>query len=110
MKHKLIKKHQKLTPIEKFCAKLVEIFSKPTALLLACGIQLVWVFIGQITHKDPFPYVFLLTCSNILQLILMFVINVAARHTTELAEQRAEADHEAIAEILASLEQIKHQK
>jgi len=44
--------------------------------------------------------VFLLTCSNVLQLILIFVIAVAQRQSSLHDELRAEADHGAISRPL----------
>ncbi len=49
---------------------------------------------------DPYPFVFLLTCSNVIQLILIFVIAVAQRQLSLHDELRAEADHGAISRLL----------
>jgi hypothetical protein len=49
---------------------------------------------------DPYPFVFLLTCSNVVQLILIFVIAVAQRQVSLHEELRAEADHGAISRLL----------
>lgn len=46
------------------------------------------------------PFVFLLTCFNVIQLILIFVIAVTQRQSSRHDELRAEADHEAISRLL----------
>ena len=93
--------HQEnLSPVEKYCKKIADATGAPAALALAIVSQIVWVVVGVATKWDPFPFVFLLTCSNILQLILIFVIAVAQKQSGEHAELRAEADHESIARLL----------
>lgn len=93
--------HQEnLSLVEKYCKKIADATGAPAALALAIISQVVWVVVGVLTKWDPFPFVFLLTCSNILQLILIFVIAVAQRQSGEHAELRAEADHESIARLL----------
>ncbi len=93
--------HQEnLSPVEKYCKKIADATGAPAALALAIVSQIIWVVVGVATKWDPFPFVFLLTCSNILQLILIFVIAVAQRQSGEHAELRAEADHESIARLL----------
>jgi len=59
-----------------------------------------WVTIGQTTGKDAYPFPFLLTCSNILQLILIFVLAVGQRQSAAHAERRAEHDHNALSRLL----------
>jgi uncharacterized membrane protein len=93
--------HQKLlSGTEKFCRHIADLTGAPLALLLAIVVQFVWITIGAITRFDPFPFVFLLTCSNVLQLILIFVIAVAQRQQTQHDELRAEADHDSISRLL----------
>jgi uncharacterized membrane protein len=93
--------HQEnLSPVEKYCKKIADATGAPAALALAIVSQIVWVVVGVATKWDPFPFVFLLTCSNILQLILIFVIAVAQKQSGEHAELQAEADHESIARLL----------
>jgi uncharacterized membrane protein len=91
---------QQLSKTEKICRRIADATGAPVALLLAIVVQFVWIVIGAITHWDPFPFVFLLTCSNVLQLILIFVIAVAQKQQTEHDELRAEADHDAISRLL----------
>jgi uncharacterized membrane protein len=93
--------HEKnLSATERYCKKIADATGAPVALALAIVSQIAWVVVGSMTHWDPFPFVFLLTMSNILQLILIFVIAVAQKQGGEHAELRAEADHESIARLL----------
>lgn len=91
---------ERLSATERFCRRVADATGAPIALLLAIVVQILWLAIGTITHWDPFPFVFLLTCSNVIQLILIFVIAVAQRQQTMHDELRAEADHEAISRLL----------
>ncbi len=90
----------RLSPTERFCRKVADATGAPLALMLAIVVQIVWLAIGTITHWDPFPFVFLLTCSNVIQLILIFVIAVAQKQQTLHDELRAEADHDSISRLL----------
>ena len=91
---------QSLSPVEKICKSVADATGAPLALFLAIVFQVVWVIVGITTHFDPYPFVFLLTISNIIQLILIFVIAVAEKQSAEHAELRAEADHENISRLL----------
>jgi uncharacterized membrane protein len=91
---------ERLSATERFCRRVADATGAPLALLLAIVVQIAWLVVGTITHWDPFPFVFLLTCSNVLQLILIFVIAVAQRQQTQHAELRAESDHESISRLL----------
>ncbi|GAC1464346.1 MAG: hypothetical protein PVSMB8_16870 [Vulcanimicrobiaceae bacterium] len=90
----------RLTPVERFCKRIADATGSPTALFAAIIIQFAWVAVGQLSHWDPYPFAFLLTVSNIIQLILIFVIAVAQRQSSEHAELRAESDHDSIARLL----------
>jgi uncharacterized membrane protein len=92
--------NDRLSATERICRRIADLTGAPTALLLAIVVQSVWIAVGAITHWDPFPFVFLLTCSNVLQLILIFVIAVAQRQQTQHDELRAEADHNSISRLL----------
>lgn len=89
-----------LTPLERFCKSVADATGSPTALILAIVIQFAWIGVGMATHWDPFPFAFLLTCSNVLQLVLIFVIAVAQRQSSEYAELRSEMDHDHISRLL----------
>jgi len=93
--------HQaQLSATERFCKRIADWTGAPIALMAAIVLQGIWIAVGSLTHWDPFPFIFLLTCSNVLQLILIFVIAVAERQSSEHDELRAEADHETISRIL----------
>jgi uncharacterized membrane protein len=91
---------ERLSATERFCRRIADATGAPAALMLAIVVQTLWLVLGSITHWDPFPFVFLLTCSNVIQLILIFVIAVAQRQQTMHDELRAEADHDAISRLL----------
>ena len=93
--------HEKsLSSIERICKGVADATGAPVALFLAIIFQVAWVIIGTATHMDPYPFVFLLTVSNIIQLILIFIIAVAEKQSAQHAELRAEADHENISRLL----------
>lgn len=89
-----------LSATERFCKRIADWTGAPIALMAAIVLQVIWITVGLLTHWDPFPFVFLLTCSNVLQLILIFVIAVAEKQSSQHDELRAEADHETISRIL----------
>lgn len=91
---------ERLSATERLCRRIADLTGAPTALVLAIIVQLAWISVGAVTHWDPFPFVFLLTCSNVLQLILIFVIAVAQKQQTQHDELRAEADHNSISRLL----------
>lgn len=91
---------ESLTGVEKICKKISDSTGAPLALALAIIVQLAWVAIGQTTGKDAYPFPFLLTCSNILQLILIFILAVGQKQSASHAERRAEHDHDAISRLL----------
>lgn len=91
---------ERLTPIERFCKRIADATGAPAALMLAIAVQLVWIATGIFWRWDPFPFVFLLTFSNIIQLILIFIIAVAQRQQSQHDEVRAESDHDAISRLL----------
>jgi uncharacterized membrane protein len=89
-----------LTPVERFCKRVADSTGAPIALAAVIIVQIVWLVIGQMTGRDPYPFVFLLTVSNVIQLTLLFVIAIAQRQSSEHAETRAELDHEWIGYLL----------
>jgi uncharacterized membrane protein len=89
-----------LTPLEHICKSIADWTGAPLALMAAILIQAVWIIVGIVTHWDPFPFAFLLTVSNVLQLILIFILAVGQKQSSEHAERRAESDHEAISRLL----------
>ena len=89
-----------LSPVERLCKRIADGTGAPIALGLAILIQAVWIPIGVFTKLDPYPFAFLLTCSNVLQLILIFILAVGARQSSAHAELRAEHDHDSISRLL----------
>ncbi len=89
-----------LSPTERICRVISDWTGAPAALLSAIVLQLLWIGIGIWTRLDPFPFVFLLTVSNVIQLILIFVIAVAQRQQSRHDQLRAETDHEALCHLL----------
>ncbi|MHB8462845.1 MAG: DUF1003 domain-containing protein [Vulcanimicrobiaceae bacterium] len=90
----------RLSATELACRSISNAIGAPIALALAILLQGVWIVVGVMTKWDPFPFVFLLTCSNVLQLILIFVLAVGQRQSSAHAELRAEHDHESISRLL----------
>jgi uncharacterized membrane protein len=89
-----------LSPVERICKRIADSTGAPIALALAVIIQLIWIPIGIATKLDPYPFAFLVTCSNVLQLILIFILAVGARQSSAHAELRAEHDHSSISRLL----------
>ena len=96
--------NERLTPVERFCKRIADSTGAPVALAIVILAQFVWIIVGQVTGRDPFPFIFLLTISNVIQLTLLFVISVAQRQAGEHAETRAELDHEWIGGLLRNQE------
>ncbi len=89
-----------LSPVERFCKRIADWTGAPIALGLAIVLQAIWIPVGLYTRFDPFPFTFLLTCSNVLQLILIFILAVGQRQASAHAELRAEHDHDSISRLL----------
>ncbi len=89
-----------LSPVERLCKRIADSTGAPVALALAIIVQMVWIPVGIITKLDPYPFAFLLTCSNVLQLILIFILAVGQRQSSAHAELRAEHDHDSISRLL----------
>ena len=92
--------NERLTPIERLRKRIADATGAPAALMLAIGVQVVWVGTGIFWRWDPFPFVFLLTVSNIIQLVLIFIIAVAQRQQSQHDEVRADEDHDSISRLL----------
>jgi uncharacterized membrane protein len=89
-----------LSGTERFCKRIADGTGAPITLFLAVVLQLVWVVAGTATKMDPYPFAFLLTVSNIIQLILIFILAVGQRQSSAHAELRAEHDHDSISRLL----------
>jgi uncharacterized membrane protein len=99
--HDVNQEHQEqLSPVERICKKIADGTGAPLALFLAVIVQIAWVVYGTITKMDPYPFAFLLTCSNIIQLILIFILAVGQKQSSQHAELRAEHDHDSISRLL----------
>ena len=92
--------NERLSSTERVCRKIAALTGAPAALVGAIALQVIWIAVGLVTRWDPYPFVFLLTCSNVAQLVLIFVIAVAQRQSSMHDELRAEADHGAISRLL----------
>lgn len=90
----------RLSPVERICKRVADSTGAPIALGLAIVLQAIWIPLGIYTKFDPFPFTFLLTCSNVLQLILIFILAVGQRQSSAHAELRAEHDHDSISRLL----------
>ena len=91
---------EELSLIEKVCSWVSEKMGSPTVLVGVIVFQTIWLIIGQVTKLDAYPYAFLLTFSNIIQLVLMFVLALGQRQSSKLSQLRADIDHESISHIL----------
>ena len=89
-----------LTSVERFCKRVADWTGAPLALGLAILVQAIWIPVGIMSKWDPFPFAFLLTCSNVLQLILIFILAVGQRQSAAHAELRAEHDHDSISRLI----------
>lgn len=96
------------TKVEKVCAAVCNFIALPAALVTCVVVQVLWVIFGQIFKLDPYPFMFLLTLSNILQLILIFILAVGQKQAADHDEMRSEIDHRAITLILAN--QLAHKE
>lgn len=95
-----------LSKTETICRRLTFAVGSPAALIFSILVQIIWITVGQITHKDAFPFAALLTFSNIIQLILIFVIAVGQKQANDHAELRTESTYNGINQILEN--QQKH--
>jgi uncharacterized membrane protein len=91
---------ESLSPVERICKRIADSTGAPLALALAIVFQIAWIIFGTATKLDPFPFVFLLTISNVVQLVLIFILAVGARQSSAHAELRAEHDHDSISRLL----------
>jgi uncharacterized membrane protein len=91
---------KRLSKVEKVCAWVCDKTGSPTALIAVSIIQIVWIVLGQFCKFDPYPFAFLLTVSNVIQLILIFVLAVGQRQSAKRSEVRAETDHKSISYML----------
>lgn len=85
---------------EKLCQRIAAGTGAPMTLVAVIVFQIVWIVVGQITKMDPFPFVFMLTVSNVVQLVLIVVVAVAGRQQSLHDTIRADEDHSTISLLL----------
>lgn len=91
---------ESLSVTERFCQKVAAATGAPLTLVAVIIIQFIWIIVGHVTGTDPFPFVFLLTVSNVIQLILIVVLAVAGKQQASHDQIRAEEDHAALSRVL----------
>jgi hypothetical protein len=92
--------YNEMSKVEKICAWVCDEIGSPFALFAIIVIQVLWVVLGQTSNLDPYPYVFLLTISNVIQLILIFILAVGQRQSVQRSEIRSQTDHDSISRIM----------
>ena len=92
--------NERLSVTEKLCQRIAAGTGAPMTLVIVIVFQLVWIFVGQLTKMDPFPFVFMLTVSNVVQLVLIVVVAVAGRQQSQHDTIRADEDHSTISRLL----------
>lgn len=85
---------------EKLCQRIAAGTGAPITLVAVIVFQIIWIFVGQITKMDPFPFVFMLTVSNVVQLVLIVVVAVAGKQQAQHDAIRADEDHSTISRLL----------
>ncbi|HKE36532.1 MAG TPA: DUF1003 domain-containing protein [Candidatus Baltobacteraceae bacterium] len=89
-----------LSVTEKLCQRIAASTGAPMTLVAVIVFQIIWICVGQITKMDPFPFVFMLTVSNVIQLVLIVVVAVAGRQQSQHDTIRADEDHATISRLL----------
>lgn len=89
-----------LSQTERFCRRISDSTGAPATLVAVILFQLIWIVVGQVTKMDPFPYIFMLTVSNVIQLVLIVVLAVAGKQQAAHSEIRAEEDHASLSRML----------
>jgi uncharacterized membrane protein len=91
---------ERLSPTEKLCQRIAADTGAPITLVAVIVFQIIWIAVGQLTKMDPFPFVFMLTVSNVVQLVLIVVVAVAGRQQSQHDAIRADEDHATISRLL----------
>ena len=97
---------ERLSATERFCRRVATATGAPVTLVLVIVFQIIWILIGQGTRRDPFPFIFMLTVSNVVQLVLIVVLAVAGRQQAQHSEIRAEEDHRSLTHIATAVDDI----
>lgn len=85
---------------EKICQRIAAGTGAPATLVAVIIFQMIWIVVGQLTKMDPFPFVFMLTVSNVIQLVLIVVVAVAGRQQSQHDSIRADEDHASISRLM----------
>lgn len=85
---------------EKLCQRIAAGTGAPVTLVAVIIFQFIWIIVGQVTKMDPFPFVFMLTVSNVIQLVLIVVVAVAGRQQSLHDTIRADEDHATISRLM----------
>ncbi|MBV8332806.1 MAG: DUF1003 domain-containing protein [Candidatus Eremiobacteraeota bacterium] len=91
---------EQLSVTERLCQRIAAGTGAPITLLAVIVFQIIWIIVGQITKMDPFPFVFMLTVSNVVQLVLIVVVAVAGKQQAQHDAIRADEDHAALSRLL----------
>lgn len=91
---------ERTSATEKFCQRIAAGTGAPITLVGVIVFQIVWIVVGQLTKMDPFPFVFMLTVSNVIQLVLIVVVAVAGKQQSLHDAIRADEDHASISRLM----------
>jgi uncharacterized membrane protein len=91
---------ERLSVTERMCQRIAASTGAPITLVIVIIFQIIWIVVGQISKMDPFPFVFMLTVSNVVQLVLIVVVAVAGRQTAQHDSIRNDEDHAALSRLL----------
>lgn len=91
---------QQTSATEKFCQRIAAGTGAPITLVGVIVFQIIWIIVGQLTKMDPFPFVFMLTVSNVIQLVLIVVVAVAGKQQSLHDSIRADEDHATISRLM----------
>jgi|SRR5579862_2514078 len=91
---------ERLSVTEQMCQRIAAGTGAPITLVAVIIFQIIWIIVGQLTKMDPFPFVFMLTVSNVVQLVLIVVVAVAGKQQAQHDAIRADEDHAALSRLL----------
>lgn len=91
---------ERLSVTERVCQRIAAGTGAPITLVAVIVFQIIWIVVGQLTKMDPFPFVFMLTVSNVIQLVLIVVVAVAGKQQSQHDCIRADEDHAALSRLL----------
>lgn len=90
----------KMTPMELLCMKIQSKTASPAALLFVAIFQLIWVISGQLTGFDMYPFTMLTFMSMMTQAVMMFIITIAQKTSSEEDARMASVDHHRLSVLL----------